>query len=59
VQRLEHDHGDHAREEEDDDEGVEDAEPLDVAVRRGLEQVVPARAPLGRVVLLETNAFCL
>ncbi len=44
VQRAHHDHGDHAGQEEDDHEGVDDAEPVDLVVRH--EQVgVPARGP--------------
>ena len=42
---TEHDHGHHSREEEYNHQGVEDAEPLDVGVWHGVQDVVPARRP--------------
>ncbi len=43
------------RQEQDNDEGVEDGEPLDVGVRHALQNVVPPGAPLDVVVLLELD----
>ena len=53
VEGAEKDHGDHAGQEENDDERVEDGEPLDVGVGHGLEDVVPAAAPLHLVLRVE------
>ena len=51
VDGAEQDHGEHAAEEEHNDERVEDAEPLDLGVLHRVEDVVPTRGPLDRVVL--------
>lgn len=52
MQRPEHDHGHHSRQEEHDHQGVEDAEPLDVGVWHRVQDVVPARRPA-----VVTNGF--
>mmetsp|Transcript_7162 Transcript_7162/g.17807 ORF Transcript_7162/g.17807 Transcript_7162/m.17807 type:complete len:271 (+) Transcript_7162:528-1340(+) len=43
-----HDHGDEARQEEDDHEGVEDREPVHLRVVSRLQVRIPARRPLHR-----------
>ena len=53
VQSSEHDHGHHDGEEDHDDEGVDDAEPLDVGVGHGVQDVIPARRPTDVVVFLK------
>lgn len=55
VERSEHNHRDHSAEEKHDHQRVEDGEPLDVRVRHRLEDVVPSRRPLDRVVLDEAH----
>lgn len=45
VEGTEHDHRHHSRQEEHDDKRVEDAEPLDISVRHGVQDVVPTRRP--------------
>ncbi|MPC40621.1 hypothetical protein E2C01_034184 [Portunus trituberculatus] len=45
VKSAQNDHRHHAREEKHDDQGIEDAEPLDVGVRHGVQDIVPARRP--------------
>mmetsp|Transcript_18138 Transcript_18138/g.54787 ORF Transcript_18138/g.54787 Transcript_18138/m.54787 type:complete len:219 (+) Transcript_18138:1029-1685(+) len=44
MQRSQQDHGHHAREEEQDEEGVEDGEPVDLPARH-LQVHVPPRSP--------------
>lgn len=56
MQGAQHDHRNHPRQEQNDDERVEDAEPLNVCVWHRLENVIPSRAPLDRVVLDEFDA---
>ena len=45
MQSAHHDHGDHARQEQNDHDGVHDGEPVDLRIRH-LEVHVPARRPL-------------
>mmetsp|Transcript_116135 Transcript_116135/g.329135 ORF Transcript_116135/g.329135 Transcript_116135/m.329135 type:complete len:517 (-) Transcript_116135:424-1974(-) len=49
VQRAQEDHGHHAGEEEHDQEGVQDGEPVDLPARH-LEVVVPAGGPAVRAL---------
>ena len=46
----EEDHGDHSGEEKDDNEAVEDAEPLDVGVGHAVQDVVPSARPFNVVL---------
>ena len=53
MECTQHDHGHHTREEDHDDERVHDAEPLDVGVRHGLQDVIPTGCPLDVLVFLK------
>ncbi len=55
VHGAEQNHGDHTAEEEHNDERVDNAEPLDLGVWHGVQDVVPARGPLDVIVLLELD----
>lgn len=55
MQSPQHNHRHHSRQKQHDDERVENAEPLDVRVRHGLEDVIPTRAPFDRIVLHEAH----
>ncbi len=45
VQGAHHDHGDHAAQEEDDHEGVDDGKPVDLVVCHYQVRVPPRRPP--------------
>lgn len=50
VHGAEENHGNHSGQEEHNDERVENAEPLNLGVGHGVENVVPARGPLDLVL---------
>lgn len=52
VQRAEEDHSDHGREEDGDEDRVDEREPLDVGLRHGAQNVVPAGGPTDVLHLL-------
>ena len=43
VESAEQDHGHHSGEEEDNDDTVDDAEPLDLWLRHAVQNVVPPK----------------
>ena len=50
VEGSQEDHGDHAGQEEDDHEAVEDGEPLDVGVGHAVQDVVPSTGPFNFIL---------
>ena len=55
VEGAQEDHGHHTREEEDDDQGVENGEPLDVGMGHTLKDVVPTGTPFDAGVLFKAD----
>lgn len=53
MQRTQQYHSDHPAQEQNDNQRVQDTEPLDVRVRHRFEDVVPSGGPLDVVVLHE------
>lgn len=55
VQSSKENHGYHSRKEENNHQGVQYAEPLDIRMRHRFQDVVPTRRPFDRVVLHEIH----